>query len=132
MKQRLKWLAIGGLAFWLPVVAVGVLLGDKATWLLLNVAPLIAVSIVGLGSWIQRRKPQWGWMLAGIYILGPAATLAPSLFTHHAPTVPGETLFSIAFCLFPPMTLWMATLNGTIFAVLIATVALPLLQISKG
>jgi uncharacterized membrane protein YagU involved in acid resistance len=31
------------------------------------------------------------------------------------------------FCLFPPITLWMALLNGMIISVLIATVTLPFL-----
>jgi hypothetical protein len=127
MKRRLSWIAIGGLAFWIPVDAVGILLRERTTLWALNLAPLLAISIVGLGSWIQGRKPQWGWMLAGVYIIGPTAMLAPSLFMHHPPYIPGERLFLIAFCLFPPMTLWIAVLNGTIFSVLLVSIALPLL-----
>lgn len=57
--------------------------------------------------------------------------LAPSLILHvpSSPWIPGESLWMVLFCLFPPMTLWMAVLNGMIFSVLIATVTLPLLAV---
>jgi hypothetical protein len=128
VKRRFYWVVVGGLAFWVPVVAAGAILRDQTGLLSLNLPPLIALSIVGLESWIRGRKAQWGWVLLGIYILGPAAMLLPSSFgLGHAPPRPGDTLFLVAFCLFPPMTLWLAVLNGTIFSVLLATVALPLL-----
>ena len=55
--------------------------------------------------------------------------LAPSVFLHapSSPKVPGENAWMFLFCLFPPMTLWMALLNGMIFSVLIVTLTLPFL-----
>jgi len=58
--------------------------------------------------------------------LGPTAMFIGASFTHLSPStsLPGEWLWLIMFCLFPPMTLWLATLNGMIFSVFVATVAL--------
>ena len=132
MKTRLQWIVIGAGVFWFPVLAVWALLPE--TLVVENVAPLIALMVVGLVSVFRKLKPRWGWMLAGIYILGPAAMMIPWQFVHRAsaPSVPGETLFFIAFLLFPPMTLWMATLNGTIFSVVIATIALFVLAMAQS
>jgi hypothetical protein len=40
-----------------------------------------------------------------------------------------SALFLTALCLFPPATLWFSMLNGTIFAVLIASLILPFLAV---
>jgi hypothetical protein len=110
MQNKLCWLAIGGLSFWLPLDVVATALHQNVDLWILNVVPLAGLALLGVVSWIAaKRLPKWGWVLAGIYILGPVSMLAP------------------LFCLFPPLTLWMAGLNGTIFSVLIATLILPFL-----
>jgi hypothetical protein len=51
---------------------------------------------------------------------------APSMF-RDVPSpldVPGEYLWLLVFCLFPPMTLWMSLLNAMLLSVLLATVIL--------
>ena len=130
MKTRLYWIAVGGLAFWLPATVVATALHQNLNLWALNVFPLVGVTLLGATSWIAtKHQPRWGWVLAGIYILGPVCMLAPSVFLHvpFSLSVPGEKTWMFLFCLFPPMTLWMAVLNGRIFSVLIATVTLPFL-----
>jgi hypothetical protein len=130
MRNKLFWIVVGGLSFWLPAIIVGVALHQNVNTVLLNVVPLAGLVLAGAISWMYTKHfPKWGWVLAGIYILGPISMLAPSAF-FHAPSsasIPEEKLWIFLFCLFPPMTLWMALLNGMIFSVLIATVTLPFL-----
>lgn len=130
MKNRLYWVSAGGISFWFPsIVAVAALHQNVNLWKL-NVLPLAGLALLGAASWIgTRHLPKWGWVLAGIYILGPVSMLAPSVFLRvpASPSVPGEKIWMFLFCLFPPMTLWLALLNGMIFSVLIATVTLPFL-----
>ena len=130
MKNRLYWIALGGLSFWLPVIIVAAALHQNVNLWTLNVFPLAGVILLGAASWIgTKHLPKWGWVLAGIYILGPVSMLAPSVLLHvpSSPNIPGESTWILLFCLFPPMTLWMAVLNGMIFSVLIATITLPAL-----
>ena len=130
MKGRLYWMAMGGLSFWLPTIVVAAVLHQNLNLWTLNVVPLAGMTLLGAASRIgAKHPPKWGWVLAGIYILGPVSMLAPSFFPHVAssPNVYGENIWIVLFCLFPPMTLWMAVLNGMIFSVLIATVVLSIL-----
>lgn len=130
MKNRLYWVAAGGISFWLPsIVAVAALHQNVNLWKL-NALPLAGLALLGVASWIGTRQlPKWGWVLAGIYILGPVSMLVPSVFLRvpASPNVPGEKAWMFLFGLFPPMTLWLAVLNGMIFSALIATVTLPFL-----
>jgi hypothetical protein len=130
MRDRLFWILAGGLSFWLPAIVVNAALDQKSNLWTLNVFPLVGVTLLGVASWIgTKHLPKWGWVLVGIYILGPVSMLAPSVFLHvsSSPNVPGENTWMFLFCLFPPMTLWLALLNGMIVSVLIATVTLPFL-----
>jgi hypothetical protein len=135
MKNRLYWSAVGGLSFWLPAMVVAAAFHEDLNLWALNVIPLAGLTLLGAASWIAtNHPPKWGWVLAGIYILGPVSMVAPSVFLHvpSSPNVPGENIWMFLFCVFPPMTLWMAVLNGMIFSVLIATVTLPFLAAYLG
>lgn len=130
MKDRLYWIVMGGFFFWLPAIIISGVVHSKVSTVLLNVLPLAGIAVLGTASWVwTRRFPRWGWVLAGIYIFGPLSMQLPSLIPGMLPLrgVPGETAWMVLFCLFPPMTLWMALLNGMIFSVLIATAMLPFL-----
>ena len=130
MRARLYWIAAGGLSFWLPEVVVTVALGEHVNLWVLNIVPLAGVTLLGVATWFgTQRAPRWGWVLAGIYILGPVSMFARTALLHvpSSPNVQGGNMWIILFCLFPPMTLWIALLNGIIFAVLAVTVILLLL-----
>jgi hypothetical protein len=120
---------VGGLSFWLPAIAISAV-RENMNMFALNLIPLIGITLLGVANWMAtKHPPKWGSVLAGIYILGPTAMMAPSLFirTSSSADIPGEHIWMLLLCLFPPMTLWMATLNGMIFSVLITTVTLPFL-----
>ena len=130
MKNRLYWIAVGGLSFWLPAIVVNAALDQKSNLWTLNVVPLAGMTLLGVASWIgTKHLPKWGWVLAGIYILGPVSMMAPAAFVHglSSPANSGGNLILVLLCLFPPTTLWFSLLNGMIFSVLIATVTLPFL-----
>lgn len=130
MKRKSYWIIVGGLVFWLPVVLISVVSGLNANWTVLNITPLVSLALLASLSWIKnKRLPEWGWVLAGIYILGPAAMLIASSFARVQPSasLPDDRLWSIAFGFFPPMTLWMATMDGMILSVLTVTIVLLIL-----
>src|SRR5947209_1821697 len=110
MRNRVYWMILGGLSFWLPVIAVSVVLRENVNLWILNVVPLLGVTLLTMATWfITKHLPEWGWVLAGIYILGPVSMISPSLFIHgtSSSNVPGENTWIILFCFFPPMTLWL-------------------------
>jgi hypothetical protein len=93
MKNRLYCFALGGLSFWLPAIVVAAALHQNLNLWVLNGIPLAGVTLLGAVSWIAtKHPPKWGWVLAGIYILGPVSMLAASALLHVAssPNVPGE------------------------------------------
>ena len=130
MRKKLFWIVAGGLSFWAPAIFLAAVLHQDVHVVVLNVSSLAGLILMGATSWMySKHLPHWGCVLAGIYVLGPISMLAPSAFVHASTSIPGERVWMLLFCLFPPMTLWMALLNGMIFAVLIATVTLPLLAL---
>jgi hypothetical protein len=123
----LCWIAIGGLSFWLPYVVVMVAFHEDVDWGPLNAVALAGVTVLCAASWLVTKKPpEWGWILAGIYILGPASMFAISLFRDvpFSPDAPGEYLWLLFFLLFPPMTLWISLVSGMLLSLLLATVIL--------
>lgn len=132
MKNAMYWIVLGGLSFWVPITIISAVFWDQTSVVAMNVVSVLGLVILDLACRaLKKRKPRWGWVLAGIYILGPFAMLMASEFTRipSSPRIPGDTAILIMFCLFPPMTLWMAMLNGTILSVVAVTVVLPLLAI---
>src|ERR1700754_3251877 len=115
MPNKLYWIAVGGLSFWLPAILVGAALHQNVNAVLLNIVSLAGVILLGLASWMcTKHFPKWGWVLAGIYILGPVSMLAPLAFARipSSPAGSGGTLILVLLCLFPPTTLWFSLLNG--------------------
>jgi hypothetical protein len=131
MKQNLYLLALGGLAFWMPFVLLSAVYKSSVSIIALNLA---SVAGLGLFSLISRNiRKKWGWVLAGVYVLGPTAMLASAAVARITPstTSPRHWVWLVTFCLLPPMTLWLALLNGVIFSVLLVTLVLPLLSLLR-
>jgi len=129
---RLRAICVGGLAFWLPAIVVSAIFREGASVLMLNVASLSGLLVLGISDWMRSKSGlKWNWALAGIYILGPAAIVAASSFSggHLEARWDWGFLLIVLLCLFPPTTLWFSLLNGMIFALLIASLVLPLLAI---
>ena len=104
MRERLYWIALGAICFWLPSV-VSVVLVPMGLWGLRTaiILPLAGIASLCVASWISTKNaPRWGWILAGIYILGPVAMLARSVvfYFRSSPRVPGDTTFEILLYLF--------------------------------
>jgi hypothetical protein len=125
VRNKLYWIVLGGFAFWLPAIVLSAILRDQVSILMLNMAPLLGLIAFALVVWIRDKKaPKWGWVLAGVYIFGPAAILTAALLSGgHPPDSPVAYLIFILLCLFPPMTLYLSLMNVTFFSVLAATVA---------
>jgi hypothetical protein len=104
MRERLYWIALGGICFWLPSV-VSVVLIPVGLWGLRTaiILPLAGIASLCATSWIgTKNAPIWGWILAGIHILGPIAMLARSVvfYLPSSPHVPGEITREILLYLF--------------------------------
>lgn len=130
VKQNLYWLVLGGLGFWVPFVLLFAIYRSSVSMLALNLLPVAGLALLSLISWIIRKKmPRWGWLLAGVYVFGPVAMLSSAAFTRISPSAgaPGHWIWFVTLSLIPPMTLWLALLNGVILSVLFVTLALPLL-----
>lgn len=128
MSAIAKWIVAGGLAFWLPVYLAAAISGGHAATVSLNLAPTAGLlALAGIYWRRHRTRPSWGWVLAGIYILGPTLILAPGGVRAGTQGIGFQGGWLDLLMLLPPMTLWLALLNGTIFSLLGATVVLPLL-----
>lgn len=123
-----KWIVAGGFAFWLPIYFVATVSGGHAGTISLNLAPIAGhLALAGIYWKRYRARPNWGWVLAGVYIFGPALILASGAprIVDQGVGFQGGWLDLLMFL--PPMTLWLALLNGTIFSLLCATIVLLLL-----
>lgn len=96
-----------------------------------KIGSLAGILIFGLTSWFAfRSAPKWGWALAGVYVFGPTAMFTAAILAHNfSKSSPDHWSWFIAICLLPPMTLWLAFVDGMIFSVLFVTLALPLLSL---
>jgi len=133
-RQRVRraalWSVCGGLAFWLPLVLIDAVFGWRADLIPSNLASLAGLGILAGTTRIRRITPSWGWILTGIYVLGPAAMLLGGSLTQvpGQHSIPGEARVLVLISLIPPMTLWLALLNGMIFSVLPVTVVLAVMS----
>ena len=108
MRERLRWITLGGLCFWLHSL-VSVLLifqGNVGVWSLrvLIILPLAGIASLCAASWMRtKNEPEWGSILAGVYIFGPVAVLATVVVSYlrSSQHVPGEITSRALFYLFP-------------------------------
>ena len=120
MRERLYWIALGGIWFWLSsLVSVVVLEPHKHNplWTFV-ILPLAGFAFLCAASWIaSRREPKWGWILAGIYIVGSILNLAMSVVFHvdrFPLNISREITWKMTLlCFLPPVYLWMAVLIVT-------------------
>jgi len=134
------WLALAGaLEFWIPLVLLEVTSKNgNFNLILANTLPLITVACV---YWLMQKRHPGDQralsvaMLIGIYVLGPVMMwLTWSAHGGGFATArgPHAILWLLLFTVVPPFTLYLATWNGTLVAVLAATVALAALAMPRG
>lgn len=138
VKRALYWIAAGGLSFWLPPVLASAISGNTGSWVTLNVVSVLGLVALSAVYWAYRRTaPSWGWISAGVYILGPVSIFTAGAFSNGpsgSAISHGSSFVLILLCLFPPATLWLSVLNSTIFSVLgvsITLMFLTLYQVTK-
>jgi hypothetical protein len=131
IREKIRWIALGGLAFWLPVIILSAIFHDKTSWVSLNAGSLLGLTALGVLSWMRKSPAsRWAWVLAGVYIFGPASTTVAGAFAGAIlPSLssPGYLIFDIVICLLPPLTAWLSLYNGMFVSVFPATVVLVLL-----
>ena len=133
------WLALAGsMAFWLPLVLLEVFSRNgNFNIVLANTIPLLTVA--GLYWVLRKRHPDEGRVmslsfLAGIYGLGPLmiwlawSAQGGGFAVSHGPH---SLSWLLLFSVLPPFTLYLATWNGTLGAVIAVSVALGVLAVPR-
>lgn len=133
IRDKMYWIGLGGLAFWVPVIILSAIFHENTSWVWVNVGSVSGLIVLGLVSRMRKSPPsRWIWILAGVYILGPASMMIASAFAGGIPPSfdrPGALISAIVVCLLPPFTLWLSFDNGMILSVLAATIVLGLLAV---
>ncbi len=127
MAVRVVVIALGGIAFWLPVALLAVLAGENVSLTLLNVSAVACAhcAYLLLARTTRLRKLRFLalYMLAGIYVLGPLA-IATSSWAAGGGTAfhaGRDLLLLVVISLVPPLTMLMVGDSGLILALLAIT-----------
>lgn len=134
--NALLHMILGGIVFWTPNIAVhwmrGYLFSYSDAIGITFLLPALAYLFFH-GVWWPWRKPDDRFSLAlfavlGIWITGPAMLTFSASFCGGGLSQPGAWhFFVIGTLLFPLFSFVMSTYDGTLFALLIVTLLLPLL-----
>src|SRR5580698_9047087 len=107
-RSRFYCIAAGGLAFWLPAIALFAIFQQRVSVLWINIVSLLGLSAIVILDWIYSRWAiRWNWALAGVYVLGPMSILIEAVFSGVAPPwkESQNLLYLVVVCLLPPMTI---------------------------
>jgi hypothetical protein len=132
----LKYLTLGGFSFWAPSVFLHGLRGSGfSRWDVLALTVLLPVT-TGLGLFLdwkrfrntENRLSAALLALLGIWLFGPLMMSVGATFRGGGLSQPeGWDIVLLGTCLFPVFTLIMSTYDGTLAALLLTTLLLPLL-----
>src|SRR5580693_5204982 len=127
---------LGGIVFWAPNIAVHWMTGYRFSYsdaigvtFLLPAATYLFFRLV-FWPWrkLEDRLPPALFAVLGIWITGPAMLTFSASFCGGGLTQPDAWHFFVfGTLLFPVFTLVMSTYDGTLFALLLATLLLPIL-----
>jgi hypothetical protein len=142
MKPALAWafkgsmnIFIGGLIFWVPSVLVHWIRGTRFSGFdILGLSILLPTTtcLFFASHWWPWRKPggrlsQGLFALLGIWLLGPLMLLISATFSGGGFSKPdGWQTFLLMTRSFPAFTFMMSTYDGTLGALLLTTVLLPI------
>ena len=139
--RALAYALVGGLVFWTPNVAVHWIIGYRFSGFvvigLTILLPVTTVLFFRIFLWPSlkqgdRLSPAL-FSVLGIWITGPSMLTFSSSFCGGGLTQPDAWRFFIfGTLLFPLFTLVMSAFDGTFFALLLATLLLPILANSRA
>lgn len=132
-----KYVVVAALVFWVPDIVVHVIRGDRFGGIVILcltlLLPLLTCAIVAR-TWrksgdIGKFLPA-GWSaVLGIWLFGPLMMTIGFSFSGGGFVTPGGWQTAVLGTgLFPFFTFEMSTYDGTLFAVILATAALPLMS----
>jgi hypothetical protein len=52
MRNRLYWIVVGGLSFWLPAIIEYTALDQNASWFVSNALSLAGLAVLGVAAWM--------------------------------------------------------------------------------
>ena len=132
------YMSFGAVLFWLPDIIFNarVEFASSSTQirLLTFLLPLITVLGYLIMRWIARSSTKGpsiaGFMVLGIWVAGPLATMIGATFHGGGFSTPGTWPFVIvATLLFPVFTFMMATYDGTLGALFLSSLFLTVMHI---
>ena len=139
--KALAYALLGGLVFWTPNVVVHWIIGYRFSgFVVIGLTVLLPVTtIVFFRTFVwpsllqESRLSQAVFAVLGIWISGPSMLTFSSSFCGGGLTQPDAWRFFVfGTLLFPLFTLVMSAFDGTFFALLLATVLLPILANSRS
>lgn len=132
------YMTLGAISFWLPdvIFKARVEFASSSTEirLLTFLLPLITALSYLIMRWIARSRTEGpsiaGFMVLGIWVAGPLATMIGATFHGGGFSTPGTWPFVIvATLLFPVFTFMMATYDGTLGALFLSSLFFTVMHI---
>jgi hypothetical protein len=139
--DAIQLMLLGGLVFWTPNIVVHWITGYGFSYsdaiALTFFLPAAAYLFFRLVWWpLRKQRNRFSaalFAVLGIWIAGPAMLTLSGSFCGGGLSQPGAWhFFLIGTLLFPLFTLVMSTYDGTLFALLLVTLLLPLLANFRG
>lgn len=130
--RRVLSVFLGGVSFWTLTTALELLTRRELNLLVGTFVP--AIALVSVYLLLRRRlgmRHAGLWMLAGVFLLGPLYCMVGSS-AFGGGFVIGNKWENLRFLLIasfvPPLTLELASYDGTLFGVLLVALLLPIVQ----
>ena len=139
--KALTYALLGGLVFWTPNVVVHWIIGYRFSgFVVIGLTVLLPVTtIVFFRTFVwpsllqESRLSQTVFAVLGIWITGPSMLTFSSSFCGGGLTQPDAWRFFVfGTLLFPLFTFVMSAYDGTVFAVMLTTLLLPILANSRS
>lgn len=136
MKRMWIYALLGGVAFWVPDIiakAIGAVSLRDARMLSFICPAVLLLTYLPTGAW-RRGRERWNvslWMLIGVWVFGPAmisitSAIRGSSWAHPLNEWFGNFLVYAMATVFPPLTFIYSAYDGTVVALVIATLMLGL------
>ncbi len=121
------WLLSGALSFWLPIIFAFAIDRSDTRMLVPNVLAVLTASLCYAAlRWLYHGERLAGWMLFGLYVLGPILLCTATSFANGGfSQVRGwQIAWILLACIFPPIELLLAGVSGVGPGLLVVTAIL--------